>query len=61
MSARLAALSVLGRVEEGGAWADRALAAETSAPKLDARDRAFAARLAFGTVQRRRTLDHVIA
>ncbi len=60
MSARLAALSVLGRVEEGGAWADRALAAETTRFKLDARDRAFASRLALGTVQRRRTLDHVL-
>lgn len=60
MSARLAALSVLGRVSEGGAWADRALAAETARFKLDARDRAFASRLALGTVQRRRTLDHVV-
>jgi 16S rRNA (cytosine967-C5)-methyltransferase len=60
-AARLVALRVLGRVEEGGAYADRALAAEATRARLDGRDRAFAARLAFGAVQRRRTLDHVIA
>src|SRR5262249_61832851 len=60
-AARLVALRVLGRVEEGGASAARALAGEAPRARLDARDRAFAARLAFGAVQRRRTLDHVIA
>lgn len=58
--ARLVALRVLGRVEEGGAWADRALGAEAARAGLDARDRAFASRLALGAVQRRRTLDHVL-
>ncbi len=47
------------RVLTEGAWADRALHGE--ARGLDARDRAFAKQLAFGTVQRRLTLDHLIA
>jgi len=46
------------RVFERGAYADHALQAEAS--ELDARDRALAMQLAYGTVQRRRTLDHVI-
>jgi 16S rRNA (cytosine967-C5)-methyltransferase len=56
--ARRAAFRVVRRVFEQGAFADQALHAEADA--LDPRDRAFARRLAFGTVQRRRTLDHVI-
>jgi 16S rRNA (cytosine967-C5)-methyltransferase len=53
------AFAVLERVFEGGAWADRALIA--AAEGLDARDRALATQLAFGTVQRKATLDHLIA
>jgi len=49
---------VLVRVFEEGAYADRAFAAE--AAELDARDRAFAQRLAYGAVQRVRTLDDAI-
>jgi 16S rRNA (cytosine967-C5)-methyltransferase len=56
--ARLAAFELLMRVFEDGAYADRALRA--AAAGLDERDRAFARRLAFGAVQRRRTLDHAI-
>lgn len=56
--ARRAAFNVVRRVFDRGAYADRALHAE--ARGLDARERAFAMRLAFGTVQRRLTLDHVI-
>ncbi len=56
--ARAVANTVIRRVFERGAFADRALAAE--ARELDARDRALATRLAYGTVQRRGTLDHVI-
>jgi 16S rRNA (cytosine967-C5)-methyltransferase len=52
---------VLRRVEREGAYADRALAAEATRARLDARERAFATQLAYGAVQRRRTLDHVIA
>jgi 16S rRNA (cytosine967-C5)-methyltransferase len=57
--ARLAAFTVLRRVAEQGAYADRALHAE--ARDLVGRDRAFARQLAYGTVQRLGTLDHHIA
>jgi 16S rRNA (cytosine967-C5)-methyltransferase len=57
--ARRTALTVLRRVEEQGAFADRALHGE--AKDLDPRERALAKRLVFGTVQRRSTLDWIIA
>lgn len=57
--ARSAAFAVVRRTLVDSAYADRALHGE--ARDLDARDRALAKRLAFGTVQRRGTLDHVIA
>src|SRR5213078_5020770 len=56
--ARRAAYEVVRRVFEEDAYADRALA--TAARTLDERDRALAQRLAYGTVQRVRTLDHAI-
>jgi 16S rRNA (cytosine967-C5)-methyltransferase len=56
--ARACAYRVIRRVFERGAFADRALQAEARA--LDRRDRALAMALAYGTVQRRATLDHVI-
>jgi 16S rRNA (cytosine967-C5)-methyltransferase len=56
--ARVAAFRVLRRVFEDGAYADRALRSEEAA--LDERDRALARRLAYGAVQRKRTLDHAI-
>lgn len=59
--ARRVAATVLRRVEVDGAYADRALAAEATRAGLDARERAFATRLAHGAVQRRRTLDRLIA
>ncbi len=49
---------VLRRVFEDGAYADRALNGE--AKRLDARDRALAMRLLYGTVQRKATLDYLI-
>jgi 16S rRNA (cytosine967-C5)-methyltransferase len=55
--ARTCAYTVVRRVFEEGAYADRALAAEARA--LDPRERAFAMALAYGAIQRRRTLDHV--
>jgi 16S rRNA (cytosine967-C5)-methyltransferase len=58
---RRVAATVLRRVEREGAYADRALAAEATRAGLDPRERAFATQLAYGAVQRRRTLDHVIA
>jgi len=57
--ARACALSVIRRVFEQGAYADRAFAAEAAG--LEPRDRALAMALAFGTVQRRATIDHVAA
>jgi len=56
--ARAAAYEVLRRVFEEGAYADRALRGASEG--LDARDRALARQLAFGSVQRARTLDHAI-
>jgi len=56
--ARRVAFGVLRRVFEDGAWADRSLRA--AAGDLDERDRALAQRLAYGAVQRMRTLDHAI-
>lgn len=58
--ARRVAAAVLRRVERDGAYADRALAGEAGRAHLDAREHAFAMALAYGAVQRRRTLDHVI-
>jgi 16S rRNA (cytosine967-C5)-methyltransferase len=58
--ARRVAYTVIRRVFESGAYADRALHAEADAAGLDARDRALATILAYGTVQRRRTLDYLI-
>jgi 16S rRNA (cytosine967-C5)-methyltransferase len=60
-AARRCAYRVLRRVFEDGAWADRALRGEAERLGLDARDLALATRLAYGAVQRRATLDHVIA
>ncbi len=59
--ARRCALGVLRRVFADGAFADRAFGAEVDRAGLDGRERALAERLAFGAVQRRLTLDHVIA
>ena len=56
--ARRAAYEVVRRVFEEDAYADRALASAVRG--LDERDRALAQRLAYGTVQRVRTLDHAI-
>jgi 16S rRNA (cytosine967-C5)-methyltransferase len=58
MTAREAAYQVVLRVFEDDAYADRVL--RTAAAGLDSRDRALAQRLAYGTVQRVRTLDHAI-
>lgn len=59
--ARRCAHAVVLRVDEEGAFADAAFRAEADRLGLDARERAFAQRLAYGTVQRRLTLDHVLA
>jgi len=56
--ARAAAYDVIRRVFEDEAYADRVL--RTASNRLDDRDRGLARRLAYGTVQRVRTLDHTI-
>jgi 16S rRNA (cytosine967-C5)-methyltransferase len=58
-TSRECALRVLRRVFEQGAYADRALHAEGAG--LEPRERALAMALAYGTIQRRATLDHVAA
>ncbi len=58
--ARACAYGVIRRVFEEGAYADRALHGEARRHDLSPRDRALATRLAYGVVQRRATLDHVI-
>jgi 16S rRNA (cytosine967-C5)-methyltransferase len=57
-AARRVAARVVQRVFEEGAYADRAF--RSAADRLDGRDRAFGMQLAYGTVQRVRTLDHAI-
>jgi 16S rRNA (cytosine967-C5)-methyltransferase len=59
-SSRQVAFRVVRRVTDG-AYADRAFRAEAGGARLGPADRAFAQRLAYGTIQRRLTLDHVIA
>ncbi len=56
--ARRAAYEVIRRVFEEGAYADRVLPGVTDG--FDERERSLARRLAYGTVQRMRTLDHLI-
>ncbi|MGO9821412.1 MAG: transcription antitermination factor NusB, partial [Solirubrobacteraceae bacterium] len=55
--ARRCAFAVVRRVFEHDAYADRALNAEAAG--LAPRERALAMTLAYGTVQRRATLDHI--
>ena len=58
--ARECAYAVLRRVFEQDAWADRAFHGEAGRVGLDSRDRGLALRIAYGAVQRKATLDHVI-
>jgi 16S rRNA (cytosine967-C5)-methyltransferase len=60
VSARRVAYEVVRRTFEEGAYADRAFPGEADRAALDARDRRLAMRLAYGTVQRVRTLDHAV-
>lgn len=57
--ARRASFTVLRRVFEDGAFADRAL--HSAAADLTQRDRALATTLVYGTVQRKRTLDYILS
>jgi 16S rRNA (cytosine967-C5)-methyltransferase len=59
-AARRVAYEILRRTFEDGAWTDRAFTAAATREGLEGRDRAQARRLAYGSVQRRATSDHVI-
>jgi 16S rRNA (cytosine967-C5)-methyltransferase len=62
MSARRIAFEVLRRVEEGGAWASRALdAALASAGAIDPREAGLATELVYGTLRRALSLDAALA
>jgi 16S rRNA (cytosine967-C5)-methyltransferase len=62
MSARQIAFEVLRRVDEGGAYASRALdAALTGAGALDPREAGLATELVYGTLRRSLTLDAALA
>ena len=62
MSARSIAFDVLRRVEEGGAYASRALdAALSSAGALDPREAGLATELTYGTLRRALSLDAALA
>jgi 16S rRNA (cytosine967-C5)-methyltransferase len=56
--ARACAFAVVRRVFERGAYADVVFRAEAQRRELEPRERAFAMRLAYGTIQRRATLDY---
>ena len=60
MSARDVAYEVVRRTFEEGAYTDRAFPAVADRAGLDPRERRQAMRLAYGTVQRVRTLDHAL-
>jgi 16S rRNA (cytosine967-C5)-methyltransferase len=59
-ASRRCAYAVLRRVFEHDAYADRVFRAEADRAGLAGRDRAFAMRLAYGTIQMKGTLDHVL-
>ena len=59
--ARVCAFRVLQRTFGEDAYADRVFRAEADRVGLDARDRAFAQRLAYGAIQNRATLDYAVA
>lgn len=60
MAARRVAWGAVRRVHEGGAWAGPAVDTALSRSVLDARDRAFAANLAFETLRWEGTLDWLL-
>jgi 16S rRNA (cytosine967-C5)-methyltransferase len=58
--ARRCAYQVVRRVFEQGAFADHAFRTAAERLELHGRDRALAMRIAYGTIQRKATLDHLI-
>ncbi|HXV53478.1 MAG TPA: RsmB/NOP family class I SAM-dependent RNA methyltransferase [Solirubrobacterales bacterium] len=59
--ARRVAFEVLRRTFEDGAWTDRAFTATALRAELGGRELAQSRRLAYGSVQRRATSDHLVA
>lgn len=60
-SARALAIEVLRRVDAEDAYADLALGGALSKSSLDARDRAFATDLVYGTLRWRGRIDHLLS
>ncbi len=60
MSARQLAFDVLERIDESGAFSDRALDAELDRAELGDKDRGLATELVYGTLARRRSLDVIL-
>lgn len=60
-TARTVALDVVRRVTEQGAYSNLTLRSALDRSDLEARDRAFAAELAYGTIRRLRSIDWVLA
>ena len=58
---RRAALTALEKCRRQGAWSDAVLGSVMDAEGLDARDRAFASRIAYGVMQQRLLLDYYIS
>jgi 16S rRNA (cytosine967-C5)-methyltransferase len=61
VASRIAAYRAIRRVHDGGAWSSRAVDAELARGELDARDRAFAANLAYETLRWEGTLDWALS
>ena len=59
--ARNAALTVLEKSRRSGAWSDAILGSAMDAERLQGRDRALTAAIAYGVIQNRMLLDHVIS
>lgn len=59
--ARLAAVKILHQVMEGNAFSNESAAWHLAAPGLDARNRAFASALVFGTLSRLPLIDHYLS
>ncbi len=59
-AARRVALGVLARIEDDRAYANLVLGPELDRSGLELRDRALVTDLVYGTVRRRRSLDHLV-
>ncbi len=59
-STRRVALEILARVEDDGAYANLAASAALGRSDLDERDRRLVTDLVYGTLRRRRSLDHLV-